>query len=336
MTELSIDRVYQILHNAENKKVVVIGDLMLDKFIWGNVSRISPEAPVPVVELENETYHLGGAANVATNLKYLNLVPIMLGVIGDDPTGQEFINYAKNSGLITDGVYVDKNRPTTVKTRIIANNQHVARLDKEVINDITDDIQNYFLEYLTSIDNISAIILEDYNKGMLPQKFIKKIIDYAIENNIFISVDPKQANFFEYQNIDLFKPNKKEASKALNITLNTKEKIKEAGLILLEKLNCKNLLLTLGSDGMMLFQNTGEIYSVPTRARQVADVSGAGDTAIATYTAAHIGGATPVESASLANFASGTVCEKTGVVPIEIEDLIATIKRNGLVKSINL
>jgi len=333
MTNLSISRVIEILNNAENQKVVVIGDLMLDKFYWGNVSRISPEAPVPVVELEKETFHLGGAANVATNLKSLKLNPIMIGVIGKDQTGEEFLDYAKQIGLITEGIYSDAKRPTTVKTRIIANNQHVARLDKEITEEIDDSLQNYFLDFLKSQNNVKAIILEDYNKGMLPKSFIKKIIEYARSQNIFISVDPKQQNFFEYQNTDLFKPNKKEASKALNININSVEKTREVGLELMNRLNCKNLLLTLGSDGMMLFQENGEIYSVPTRARQVADVSGAGDTAIATYTAAHIGGASPIEAASIANFASGTVCEKTGVVPIEINDLLTTIRRNGLISN---
>lgn len=330
MTELTIDRVDEILNNAENKKVVVIGDLMLDKFYWGNVSRISPEAPVPVVELEKETFHLGGAANVATNLKSLKLSPIMIGVIGNDQTGEEFLNYAEKSGLITDGILAMENRPTTVKTRIIANNQHVARLDKEIINEIDHNTQNYFLDFLKSQKDIKAIIIEDYNKGMLPKEFIRKIIEYGISQNIFISVDPKQQNFFEFQNADLFKPNKKEASKALNMPINSRENVIDAGLKLIEKLRCKNLLLTLGSEGMMLIQDSGQIYSVPTRARQVADVSGAGDTAIATYTAAHIGGANPIESASMANYASGAVCEKTGVVPIHINDLISSIKRNGI------
>lgn len=330
MTELSINRVNEILNNAKNQKVVVIGDLMLDKFYWGNVSRISPEAPVPVVELERETFHLGGAANVATNLKSLKLTPILIGVIGKDQTGEELLNYSKNIGINTDGIFASPDRPTTVKTRIIANSQHVARLDKEVISDIDVSIQNYFLEFLQSQKDVKAIILEDYNKGMLPKAFIRKIIDFGRSQNIFISVDPKQQNFFEFQNSDLFKPNKKEASKALNITINSKESIQEAGLKLMESLKCKHLLLTLGREGMILIQESGEIFSVPTRARQVADVSGAGDTAIATYTAAHIGGANPIEAASMANYASGAVCEKTGVVPIEIDDLISSIKRNGI------
>lgn len=334
MIELTIDRVKEILNNAENQKVLVIGDLMLDKFYWGNVSRISPEAPVPVVELEKETLHLGGAANVATNLKTLKLKPIMIGVIGDDQIGEEFLNYSQIIGLQTDGVYSDPTRPTTVKSRIIANSQHVARLDKEVTTEISESIQSHFLDFISSQKDVKAIILEDYNKGMLPKMFIKKIIDFAISNNIFISVDPKQKNFFEFKNADLFKPNKKEASKALDKNINSKESIREAGLLLLEKLQCKNLLLTLGSEGMTLFQDNGNIYSVPTRARQVADVSGAGDTAIATYTAAYIGGANPIESASLANFASGAVCEKTGVVPIEVTDLISSIKRNGLMNKV--
>ena len=329
MHGITVERTIEILDNSEGQKIAVIGDIMLDKFFWGTVNRISPEAPVPVIELQYESSHLGGAANVASNLKSLGLTPILCGVLGNDNSGEEFLNLCKNAGLITDGIIFDNDRQTTVKTRIIANNQHVARVDREVNFAISSDLQSRFLTYLKSINNLRGIIFEDYNKGMLPKEFIEAIIKYANENEIIVTVDPKQENFFTYKNVDLFKPNKKEAQQAFGFTLNSKENVKQAGLQLLEKLKCKNVLITLGSDGMVLFQDNGNIFSVPTRARQVADVSGAGDTAIATYTASVAGGASVVEAASIANFASGTVCEKHGVVSIEIQDLLATIKRNG-------
>jgi rfaE bifunctional protein kinase chain/domain len=329
MKELSVSRSQEILENAKNKKVAIIGDLMLDRFFWGNVNRISPEAPVPVIELLSETNHLGGAANVAANLQSLGLVPIMLGVLGNDNAGNTFLDLCKEQNLVTTGIFIDKNRPTTAKTRIIGNNQHIARVDREVLSLIENDVQNYFLDYLNAQTDLSAIILEDYNKGVLPAKLIREIINFANDRDIFIAVDPKQDNFFEYKNVDLFKPNKKEASKALDIAINSKTNLMEAGNKLLETLNVRNVMLTLGSEGMILFQNSGDIFSVPTRARQVADVSGAGDTAIATYTAAAIGNANSVESASMANFASGAVCEQPGVVPITPDALISTIQRNG-------
>jgi bifunctional ADP-heptose synthase (sugar kinase/adenylyltransferase) len=307
MHGITVERTIEILANSEGQKIAVIGDIMLDKFFWGTVNRISPEAPVPVIELQYESSHLGGAANVASNLKSLGLTPILCGVLGNDNSGEEFLNLCKNADLITDGIILDKDRQTTVKTRIIANNQHVARVDREVNSVISPDLQSRFLTYLKSINNLRGIIFEDYNKGMLPKEFIEAIIKYANENEIIVTV----------------------AQHAFGFTLNSKENVKQAGLQLLEKLKCKNVLITLGSDGMVLFQDNGNIFSVPTRARQVADVSGAGDTAIATYTASVAGGASVVEAASIANFASGTVCEKPGVVSIEIQDLLATIKRNG-------
>jgi len=329
MLNIGLERTIEILKKAEKSSVAVIGDIMLDRFFWGNVSRISPEAPVPVVELQNETFHLGGAANVAANLKTLGLNPILLGVLGNDKSGNDFVELCKKLNLVTDGLHLANGRPTTVKTRIIANNQHVARVDREIRDNISPEIQNFFLNYLKSITNLKAIIFEDYNKGMLPKEFIKKVIDFANDNGITITVDPKQDNFFEFRNVTLFKPNKKEAQTALGYKLDSIESIRRAGLELLSRLDCQNVLITLGSQGMMLFQQDGNIYSVPTRARKVADVSGAGDTVIASFTAAYIGGGSAAEASSVANFASGTVCEQPGVVPIELPDLLESIKRNG-------
>ena len=329
MQELTIDRSKEILKSAENKEIAVIGDIMLDRFIWGNVSRISPEAPVPVLEFAKETSHLGGAANVASNIKSLGAKPILLGVLGDDRESEIFLDLLHQQGLSNDGIFIDPDKSTTVKTRLIAVNQHIARIDRENREYIDNNIQEFFLNYLKSLTNLKAIIFEDYNKGLLPVEFIKRVIDFANERNIYITVDPKQENFFEYRNVNLFKPNLKEAQHALGYPLNTIEGRQRAGKDIIEKLQCDNVLLTLGADGMMLFGKNCQTLSIPTRARQVADVSGAGDTAIATFTVAIIGGASIEEAAMISNYAAGTVCEKPGVVAIEIEDLLQTIKRNS-------
>ena len=329
MQELTIERCKEILKNAEGQEIAVIGDIMLDRFIWGNVSRISPEAPVPVLEFERETYHLGGAANVSSNIKSLGAKPILLGVLGDDRESEIFLDIMRQQGLTNDGIFIDPDKSTTVKTRLIAVNQHIARIDRENKQYIDKNIQEFFLNYLKSIKNLKAIVFEDYNKGLLPKEFIKRVIDFAREKNIFISVDPKQENFFEYKNVNLFKPNLKEAQYALGYPLNSLEERIRGGKDIIERLQCDNILLTLGADGMMLFGKNCQTLIIPTGARQVADVSGAGDTAIATFTIATIGGASIEESAMISNYAAGTVCEKPGVVAIEIEDLLRTIKRNS-------
>ena len=329
MPEISIERSKEILHHAENQEIAIIGDIMLDRFIWGNVSRISPEAPVPVLEFERETYHLGGAANVASNIRSLGAKPILLGVLGDDREGKIFLEIMRSQGLNSDGIYIEPAKNTTVKTRLIAVNQHIARIDRETNQTISSRVQEFFLNYLRSLSNLKAIIFEDYNKGTLPKEFIKQVIDYARERNIFISVDPKHDNFFEYQYVNLFKPNLKEAQFALGYPLSSEENLMRAGREMIERMKCQNILLTLGAGGMMLFDQKCKTLSIPTRARQVADVSGAGDTAIATFTVATIGGASIEESAIIANYAAGTVCEKAGVVAIEIEELLGTIKRNS-------
>ena len=329
MYELTVERSKDILKSAENQEIAVIGDIMLDRFIWGNVSRISPEAPVPVLEFVKETSHLGGAANVASNIKSLGAKPILLGVLGDDRESEIFLDIMRQQGLSNDGIFIDPDKSTTVKTRLIAVNQHIARIDRDNRQNIDQNIQEFFLNYLKSLTNLKAIIFEDYNKGLLPKEFIKRVIEFANERNIYITVDPKQENFFEYRNVNLFKPNLKEAQYALGYPLNTIEERTRAGKDIIKKLQCDNILLTLGADGMMLFGKNCQTLSIPTRARQVADVSGAGDTAIATFTVATIGGASIEESAMISNYAAGTVCEKPGVVAIEIDDLLQTIKRNS-------
>jgi D-glycero-beta-D-manno-heptose-7-phosphate kinase len=326
MLDLSVERAEEMLNNSLSKRIAVIGDVMLDRYFWGSVSRVSPEAPVPVIDLENETFHLGGAANVANNLKSLGIEPLLCGVIGDDNSGKEFKIISVNSGIDTEGLYNDTYRPTTVKTRIIGNNQHIARLDRETQSPLTKDGELFIIDSISKRSDLNGIIFQDYNKGTLTDNLIEKISKYAISKSIPIFVDPKFHNFFKFRGSTVFKPNKKEASMALNINVKTEEDVFLAGKLILENLQCQNVLLTLGAEGMMLFESNGNISSVPTRARNVADVSGAGDTAIATLAAVMAGGATVREASTLANFASGVVCEEPGIVSITKEKLLNSIR----------
>jgi rfaE bifunctional protein kinase chain/domain len=324
---LPIDRINTIVTAARDKCVAVVGDIMLDRYFWGNVSRISPEAPVPVVDIERETFHLGGASNVAMNLQSLGLQPLMIGVIGEDAAGSKVVETLRGSGMSERGIIRDAGRPTTVKTRIIGNNQQIARLDREVKVPVQDTLAKRLLAVLEEDSgNLAGIILEDYNKGVMTKVVIQDVVALAQHHAIPVFVDPKFANFFAYTNVTLFKPNKKETQDALGYTLASDEDILRAGKELLERLQCESVLITLGARGMMLAERGGRVSSVPTRARHVADVSGAGDTAIATLAAAVAGGATLVEAASLANSAAGAVCEEPGIVAISPQRLIEAVR----------
>ena len=328
MHGLNEERALELLNNCKNKVIAVIGDVMLDRYFWGAVSRVSPEAPVPVVDVERETFHLGGAANVANNLKSLGLVPILCGSIGDDNPGQRFKEISKESGINTSGLYSNPDRPTTVKTRIIGNNQQIVRLDIENRSPIIEEGKNHIINILKKQEGLAGIIFEDYNKGTITKSLISELMPWAREKKIPVFVDPKYDNFFDFKNVSVFKPNRKEACNALGYELKNHDNVIRAGKELLERLECDNVLLTLGSDGMMLFESNGNISSVPTRARHVADVSGAGDTAIATLSAAIAGGAGVSEAAAMANYASGAVCERPGIVSIEIDDLLYSVRKN--------
>ena len=319
-------RAKEILTSCNGSTIAVVGDIMLDKYFWGSVTRISPEAPVPVIDLEHESLHLGGAANVAGNLKALGIKPLLCGIVGSDTSGHSLLEILKENGSSANGIVCLETRPTTVKTRIIGNNQQMVRLDREVRTDITNQEADIILQTLKKADHLSGIILEDYNKGVMTEYMIHNICSFALEHKIPVFVDPKFKHFFSYQYVALFKPNKKEAQEALGFALTSNEDIIKAGKELLLKLHCQNVLLTLGEKGMMLFEHNGAISSVPTRARKVADVSGAGDTAIATLAAAVAGGATMQEAAIMSNFAAGYVCELPGIVSIQPNQLIEAIQ----------
>jgi rfaE bifunctional protein kinase chain/domain len=308
------------------KRIAVVGDLMLDRYYWGSVARISPEAPVPVVEIESESIRLGGAANVANNIASLGGIPIMMGVVGQDDAGKTLTNIIEELQFPTSGIVLDDSRPTTVKTRVIAHSQHVVRIDREAKRDVSEDVQLRLLKSLESqLDGIQGIILEDYNKGVLAKSFIVRIIEMARKTKKIVAVDPKFNNFFDFKNVTIFKPNRKETEEALGMRLFNDETIRKAGKELLKRLEAENVLLTLGERGMTLFERDGGISSIPTAARRVADVSGAGDTVISTLTMALASEADIWESATLANVAGGIVCGEVGIVPIDKKALFDTV-----------
>jgi rfaE bifunctional protein kinase chain/domain len=325
----SEERLREISKEANHKKVIVFGDLMVDEYLWGKVSRISPEAPVPIINIDAEQLRFGGAANVANNLIGLQGTPLLLGVVGDDRMGHIFTDMLQEKQLISEGIIMTNQRPTTVKTRIIGNNQHVARVDKESVKPLSVDLQNKLFETARQhIDEISAIIIQDYNKGVVSPELVRRLIDLAVRKNKYVTVDPKFENFLSFENVTVFKPNVKETEEALAMRLRDEAEVIEAGNILLSKLNSKAVLITRGAQGMALFEKNETPIFVGTRARKVADVSGAGDTVIATLTYALCGGASIKEAVTLSTYAAGQVCEEVGVVPVDGEKLVPSILRN--------
>jgi D-beta-D-heptose 7-phosphate kinase/D-beta-D-heptose 1-phosphate adenosyltransferase len=319
---LTPTRIDTLLEAFLGRRVVVVGDLMLDRYLWGSVTRISPEAPVPVVEVDSESERLGGAANVSHNVLTLGAEAIPVGLVGDDASGEHLLRLMRETGFPTDGVVVDSSRPTTVKTRVIAHDQHVVRFDHEVRKPITGQVQERLIALLEEIvPTADAVLVEDYNKGLIVTPFIRELRRICARHGKILTVDPKFDHFFEYEEVTLFKPNRKETEAILGMRLESDEAVREAGRKLLERLRPESLLITLGERGMMLFERSGSISQVPTRARRVHDVSGAGDTVISTITVGLAAGASVLEAATLANYAAGVVCGEVGIVPIDREKL---------------
>lgn len=325
MFNIDANRLNNLLGNINGQKIAVIGDIMLDRYFWGNVTRVSPEAPVPVVDIESETFHLGGAANVAKNLSSLGITPVLFGLIGNDEPGDIFINECNNCGIVADGLFKENERITTVKTRVIGNNQQLLRLDSEIRRKISKEAETFIINELKKIQDLRAVIFEDYDKGTISQFLIENVVEFANKNNIPVLVDPKFDNFLKYKNVTLFKPNKKETMQGLGVELNSMEDVINAGKNLLNLLNAEYILITLGKDGMVLLEKNGDISAIPTVAKKIADVSGAGDTAIAVFAALLTSGAECKEASVIANFASGFVCEKPGIVAINQLQLKETI-----------
>jgi rfaE bifunctional protein kinase chain/domain len=274
---------------------------------------------------------LGGAANVANNVKSLGADPILIGVIGNDNTGTLLHDLIVENAFTPIGLIVADDRPTTVKTRVIAHGQHVVRFDRETKTEISDTLQRRILDIVRqNVHSLDAIIIEDYNKGVVVKSLINELVDMAEKDKKIITADPKFDNFFEYRGATVFKPNSKELEAAMGAKLIDNDAVEEVGKALMKRVKARNILLTRGEKGMTLFEETGTITHIPAKTRKVADVSGAGDTVISTITVALASGATVREATSLANYAGGVVCGEVGIVPIERDALVSAVLTDSL------
>ena len=310
-------------------RILVIGDVMLDAYVMGKVNRISPEAPVPIVSLENEDARIGGAGNVALNLLALGAKPIICGVIGEDSSGDKLLNLFEKNGISTDGLVKSIARKTTVKTRVISSKQQLLRIDSESTFPLLESEEIKLNNTIQNIINqgIDGIIFEDYNKGVLTDSVIQNTIKIAKEKDIPTAVDPKKENFLSYKGVSLFKPNLKELKEGLNLNFdfNSNKDLFEKGIeVLEEKLQNEISFVTLSENGVFI-KNQTEKYYVPAHMRSISDVSGAGDTVIAVATLCLISGASTKQIAEISNLAGGLVCEKSGVVSISKNDLFSEV-----------
>jgi D-glycero-beta-D-manno-heptose-7-phosphate kinase len=329
---MNLSRLDEIISRFSSKRVLVIGDLMLDEFVWGRVSRISPEAPVPVVEVLRESYYPGGAANVARNVRECGTEAYVMGLIGDDDAGVQLRKILEGTGIRHETIRIAPTFQTIVKTRIIARQQQVVRIDRERVSALAKEIEDSCIETIQGLlPEIDAIILEDYGKGFLQQSFIDRIAVLAAGKTI--TADPNPRNRLQWKGVTAVKPKRSEAFSAANETWKEPaehptqdQALLAVGEKLLKAWAPEQLLITLGDQGMMLFTSDKSPYYIPPRAREVYDLSGAGDTAIAFYTLALLAGATAVEAAEISNYASSVVVAKFGtatVTPQELRDVFA-------------
>ena len=312
----------RLFDQFEDTKVLVLGDVMIDAYFYGSVSRISPEAPVPIVNLTKKEQRLGGAANVALNLKSLGAVPIICSIKGNDADGQRLKELCRENGLVIEGLINDYKRETTVKTRIIGNSHQLLRIDEEDTADIDESVEDLVYEAVNSfIDQVDVLIFQDYNNGLLTAELIQRVIALCTSKKVPMVVDPKFNNFYEYKGVTLFKPNKKEIQQAENITdkLNLRD-IKVLASTVRQKLNANKIMTTLSEDGVIIINETETIH-LPAHARKILDVSGAGDSVLSVAALCVAAGISDEITAALSNLAGGIVCEQIGVVPID-KDLL--------------
>jgi rfaE bifunctional protein kinase chain/domain len=330
MRKLSRERAGSLTAGFEGKHIVVLGDVMLDEFIWGRVRRISPEAPVPVVEVDRQTLALGGAGNVVSNLVALGATPTPIGVLGADANAERLRQAFSALDVAIDRLVVDASRPTTVKTRIIAHSQQVVRADRESRAPISSEIEARVSgNFCHEIESADAIVVSDYGKGLLTMELLGHTLPAARERGLIVCLDPKMRSFAHYQPVTVITPNNQEAANASGISIDDEQSLAEAGRRLLGSIDTRAVLITRGEEGMALFTGGGadgaEVTHIPTVAREVYDVTGAGDTVIATLALALASGASLEEAAVLANHAAGVVVGKVGTASVTPAELLATI-----------
>jgi len=329
---LSPTRVRQILAAAARTRILVLGDVMLDQFIWGTVARISPEAPVPVVDFQRESFMPGGAANVARNLTALNVPTEIFGAVGRDEAANELRRLLKAQHVSCRGLLAGDSRPTSLKTRIVAHQQQVVRIDREARDGLGSRLTHRLIGLLCQqVREAAAIIVGDYGKGVVTQPLLDELKTICRDHGVWLSLDPKPVHRLDLKGLSLITPNRKEAFELAQLEDETRnanpladKKLLLAADHLLEDLRPAVLLITLGEQGMLLCRRGQEPFHIPTVAQEVFDVSGAGDTVIATFTTAIAAGASPVEAATLANHAAGIVVGKIGTATVSPEELLSS------------
>jgi len=321
------DSLLVILDKLPEARVLVFGDIMLDSYIFGDATRLSPEAPVPVVRVDSEIVRPGGAANTAANVLALGAEAKLVSLLGEDGRGEDLTTLIRNEGINTEGLVVDKDRQTTYKERVLARNQQIARVDRESTGPVSPASSNLLIDsYIAALEGVNAVILSDYGKGVITPRTSSAVIESARERGIVVTVDPKVEHFHIYRHVTSITPNHFEAEKAAGIRASGEKNMDRIGRRLLEMLESTAVLITRGKDGMALYRAEGKTEFIPTRAREVYDVAGAGDTVIAVYTAALAVGASHLEAAQLANFAASVVVGKVGT---------ATANRDEIRRAIN-
>jgi len=316
------------INKFPKKRILVIGDLLLDQYVWGDVSRISPEAPVPVMWVKKEDFIPGGACNVANNLAKFGAQVLLAGVIGKDVRGELLKDRLEERNIVIDGVFADGKRPTSLKTRVIAHSQQVVRIDREDISAIVGSVARKIIDYVEqNIQEVDGVIIEDYGKGVVSPELLKSIVSIARKNGKIVAVDPKENHFSYYKGVNVITPNNHEAARAVGFPLDNTEDIKKAGEKLLKKLKTDSILITLGEEGMMVFEKGKKPHRIPTFAQEVFDVSGAGDTVIAAYTLSMVCGVSSLMAAHIANCAAGVVVGKVGTAVVSRDELLARVKQ---------
>ncbi|MEO6054503.1 MAG: bifunctional ADP-heptose synthase [Chthoniobacterales bacterium] len=334
---MNLERLQHILDKAASLRLLVVGDVMLDEFIWGNVSRISPEAPVPVVEVSHESWYPGGAANVARNLREFCSDVHVCGWVGADAAAGRLTALLNEEKIATDGLVVSPEFSTIVKTRIVARHQQMVRVDRERRMSLSGEAFKQAIEKIKPLfEKVDAIIIEDYGKGFVTQEFVNLLTEEAHKRGKILTVDPNPTNPIEWSKVSAVKPNRGEAFNAAHIPILSSETeplkdqpLLDVGAKLLKQWDTQSLLITLGEQGMILFERDKPPYHTPTRAQEVFDVSGAGDTAISLFTLALTAGATPSEAAEISNHASGVVVGKLGTATLTRDELVASFDKNG-------
>ena len=304
------------------RSILVVGDVMLDEYVWGDTARISPEAPVPVVEVKRETLRPGGAANVARNIASLGGRAELLTVVGADSRADDLRSVLADEGIRSEGLLEDRGRPTTLKTRIIASRQQVVRVDRESRAPLTGEVRERFLDTMRArLEEVDGVIVSDYGKGIVGSGILDELVPAARRRGLFVAVDPKESNFERYRGVSVVTPNTLEASGAAKIAIRDEESLEEAGQTLLRDVDAEGVLVTRGPEGMSLFRRDEATEHIPVMAREVYDVTGAGDTVVATLTLARVSGASWLQAAVLSNAAAAVVVGKVGTATVAADEL---------------